>query len=71
MDFENVEKTAHYRKEHESDVPWDTVLRMVFTTKRKRIGEHLYSFTTKEYYVLANLEGRTLKIVNAKRRKSQ
>ncbi len=69
MDFDKIEKTRDYKRQHEHDVPWDTVLRVVFTTKRKRIGEHLYSFTTEHYYILAKLEGRTLKVINAERRK--
>ena len=69
MDFDDIEKTTHYKRQHEHDVPWDVVVHAIFTTKRKKIGEYLYSFTSEHYYILAKLDGRTLKVINAKRRK--
>ena len=67
MDFEKIEKTLHYRKEHEEEVPWDLVLKIVFKTKRKMKSKNLIEFKTSRYYVLAKLENKVLKIINAKK----
>jgi len=34
--FTDIQPTIHYLKEHEKEIPWDTVVEIVLTTKNPR-----------------------------------
>lgn len=64
----NIVPTKHYERFHEREVPWEQVIRAIFTTKRKRKGQNIFEFKSKKFYVLCCKEGDTLKVINAKRK---
>ncbi|MFQ5975615.1 MAG: hypothetical protein ACE5J5_04800 [Candidatus Hydrothermarchaeales archaeon] len=69
-----IEKTGHYRRDHEKQFPFDEVVRFVKTVKGKKIGENGIKFSkrtkNKEFYVfcLVDKKRNVLKVLNAKKR---
>ncbi|MBU2589985.1 MAG: hypothetical protein KKA65_01825 [Nanoarchaeota archaeon] len=67
MEQLNIIGTEHYKRFHEKDVPWEQVLRIIFTTKSKKKGKNIFEFKNKKFYVLCCKEGDNLKVINAKK----
>ena len=67
--FEEITKTTHYKKYHEKEVDWQTVIKTITTAKQRKLGKNLIEFKSKSFYVLAKIENLKLKIINAKKRK--
>ncbi len=66
--FYSIEKTWHYIKEHEKEVPFSQVHRIVRTGRRKTYKNNIIRFDTENFYVLGKMEDGVLKIINAKRK---
>lgn len=71
--MEKIEKTGHYRRDHEKEFPFDEVVRFVKTVKGKKIGENGIIFLKrtkkKTIYVFCSIDERknVLKVVNAEK----
>lgn len=66
--FEEIQPTEHYLENHESDVPWDKVVEIIFATKNPRKKGDKFEIETENYYLLFEVRERTLYVINAKRR---
>lgn len=68
-----IEKTKHYRRDHERDFPFEEVVKFVTTVKGKKIGENGIKFERKTKkkttYVFCFIDRKKnlLKVVNAKK----
>lgn len=67
-----IRKTLHYIREHEAEVDWSTVLRVVQSTKGERIGDNLIRYLRRtksgRIYVLGAIDSNgDLRVINAKR----
>ena len=68
--FTSIEKTSHYREEHEKDVPWSEVVEVIFkSSKNVKKKEGKYEIETGKYYILMELKNKALYVINAKRRR--
>jgi hypothetical protein len=67
MYFRNVRKTGHYRIHHESEVPWSEVLEALHNCKVKRKVKGKIRIIYGSCYILCELEGDTVYVINAKR----
>ena len=69
MLFSDIRKTEHYEQVHESDVPWSEVLAVIVTASKKmRRKEDKIEIETDRYYILCEVKGQTLWVINAKRK---
>jgi len=66
--FTEVLPTQHYLDEHQRDVPWDDVVRIIVSTKNPRKKEDKFEIETDNYYILFKIENNALFVINAKRR---
>lgn len=66
--FEEMQPTEHYLENHESDVPWDKVVELIFTTKNPRKKGDKFEIETEKYYLLFEIKEKILYVINAKRR---
>ncbi|MBI4174100.1 MAG: hypothetical protein HY517_00510 [Candidatus Aenigmarchaeota archaeon] len=69
MLFNAVKKTEHYKKYHEENFPWSEVIGIIFQSPKnmKKKGNKI-EIETKNYYILCELKGSELHVINAKRR---
>lgn len=69
MLFTDIKKTEHYEKFHEANVPWSEVLNIIFAASKqmRRKGDKI-EIETERYYVLCEVKGQTLWVINAKRK---
>ena len=68
MKFEEIRKTGHYKREHESNFPWNDVLRIIIPAKVIRKKGNKVEYKSENYYILGEVRNNTLWIINAKRR---
>ncbi len=67
--FTDIKKTRHYIEEHEKDVPWFEVIKIIFaSSKTIRKKKNRLEIENKKYYILCKLENNTLYVINAKRK---
>jgi len=67
--FREIRKSGHYRKFHEESVPWSEVVYTIFSaSKRMRKKGGRIEITDRKHYVLCELKGKTLWVINAKRK---
>ncbi len=67
--FTEIRKTPHYINEHESEVPWSEVISVIFSSSknlRKKFGK--YEIENSRHYLLREIKGNVLYVINAKRR---
>lgn len=67
--FDSIEKTGHYKEFHEKDVGWNEVVETVLLSKSKKRKGNKVVIENKKHYILAELKGKTLYIINAKRKR--
>ena len=65
--FTEIQKTDHYIQEHEKDVPWDKVVKIIFTTKDPRKKGDKFEIEKDGYYVLFEIKNTVLYVINAKK----
>ncbi len=63
-----IRKTLHYKLFHERAVPFDEVIRILYSTKSQRKKGDKIVVDTGEIYLLCRLKNNTLYIINAKRK---
>ncbi len=69
MLIKRIKKSKHYIQEHEKQFPWSEVVRIILTeTKRRRRKGNKIEIETERYYVLCELKGNILWVINAKRK---
>lgn len=66
--FEEIQPTEHYLENHESDVPWDRVVEIIFATKNPRKKGDKFEIETENYYLLFEVKEKILYVINAKKR---
>ncbi len=66
--FTRILPTGHYLEEHEGVVPWDKVVEIILLTKNPRKRGDKFEIETGRYYVLFKVEGKTIYVINAKRK---
>lgn len=68
MLFNGIKKTEHYIKNHEENFPWSDVIKIIFQSSKnmKKKGDKI-EIETDRYYILCELKGQTLWVINAKR----
>lgn len=66
--FTSIQPTPHYLWEHEQEVPWDEVVKILFTTKNPRKKGDRFEIEKEGYYLLFEIRNATLYVINAKRR---
>ncbi len=66
--FRSIRKTRHYIEEHESEVPWEKVVELIFTTKSPRRKGDVFEIENSKHYVLFSIEEGILWVINAKRK---
>lgn len=69
MLFSGIRKTGHYIQHHEENFPWSDVVSVIFQSSKnmKKKGNKI-EIETKRHYILCELKGGTLWVINAKRR---
>lgn len=67
MYFKSIKKTDHYKLNHESEVPWSEVLRVLRNCKVKRKVRDKVRIVYDGCYLLCELKGDTIYVINAKR----
>jgi hypothetical protein len=65
--FTEIEPTEHYLREHAHDVPWATVIEILFRTKDPRKKGDKFEIEADGYYILFEIKNATLYVINAKR----
>lgn len=65
--FTQIEPSDHYTKEHEKDVPWHTVVKIIFSVKNPRKKEDKFEIEMDGYYILFQIRGKVLYVINAKK----
>lgn len=68
--FTEIRKTQHYTDEHEQEVQWSDVVEIIFKSAksiRKKAGK--YEIEADQHYILMELKGNVLYVVNAKRKR--
>ena len=66
--FISIEKTEHYKEEHEQEVPWSEVVEVIFkSSKHIKKKDNKYEIETEKYYILMELKNKVLYVINAKR----
>lgn len=65
--FKDIQPTDHYIQEHEKDIPWDKVVEIIFTTKNPRKKGDKFEIEKDGYYILFEIKGKILYIINAKK----
>lgn len=68
MEQLEIISTKHYLRHHAYEVPWETVLRVIFTAKCRRKGKNIFEYKSESFYVLCSKDGNRLKVINAKKR---
>ena len=68
--FTAIKKTQHYEDNHEQDIPWSEVIRIIFSSSKniKKKGTK-YEIETNDFYILMELKDKILYVINAKRRR--
>ncbi len=67
--FKSIKKTLHYTIHHERYFPWSKVVETIMTTKNIRKKGNRLEIETPNCYILCDLEGDILWVINAKYRK--
>ena len=65
--FTEIRPTEHYLENHASDVPWEKVVKLIFTTKNPRKKGEKFEIENVEYYLLFEVQNGILFVINAKR----
>jgi len=65
--FTSIQPTQHYLTEHQKNVPWDEVVKVILTTKNPRKKENKFEIEKDGYYILFKIENKILFVINAKR----
>lgn len=66
MYFREIRNAKHYKEHHEKNFPWSRVIEIILTTKNPRKKENKMEIKTKNYYLLCELKGNVLWVINAK-----
>lgn len=64
--FTEIKKSPHYVEYHEHELPWSKVIEIILTTKNKRRKGEKIEIETGKYYLLCELKGTVLWVINAK-----
>jgi len=65
--FIDIQPTDHYLKEHEKDVLWDKVIKIIFSTKNPRKKGDNFEIEKDGYYILFEIKNNVLYVINAKK----
>ncbi len=65
--FTEIKPTEHYLENHQDDVPWSKVIEIILTTKNPRKKGTKYEIERNEYYLLFEIKGNVLWVINAKK----
>jgi hypothetical protein len=65
--FHSIRKTQHYREHHEHEVPWHTVVELIFATKNPRKKGDAFEIERNGLYVVFSIQDGVLSVINAKR----
>ena len=65
--FTQIEPSDHYTKEHKKDVPWHKVVEIIFSVKNPRKKEDKFEIEMDGYYILFQIKGKVLYVINAKK----
>ena len=65
--FREIRATEHYVEEHEHEVPWHDVIRIIVTTKNPRKKGNKFEIEQEGYYLLFEIKEKVLYVINAKR----
>ena len=69
MYFKTIRKTEHYKTFHENEVPWSDVVAVIFaSSKQIRKKDDKLEIENDCYYILCELSGNVLWVINAKRK---
>jgi hypothetical protein len=65
--FTSIRKSEHYKKFHEADVSWSEVIATILkSAKQMRKKGNMYELETDRHYILCDLKGTELLVINAK-----
>lgn len=67
--FTDIKKTQHYKDFHEREISWRKAVEIILTTKNKRKKKDKIEIETDKYYLLCELKGNILWVINAKRQR--
>ena len=68
--FTAIKKAEHYEKEHELNVSWSEVVEIIFRSSKNIKKKHdKYEIETDKHYILMELKGKALYVINAKRKR--
>ncbi|HIH38120.1 hypothetical protein J4460_05335 [Candidatus Woesearchaeota archaeon] len=65
--FTDIQPTDHYTQEHEKDVPWSTVVEIIFSTKNPKKKGDKFEIEKDGYYILFEIKDNILFVINAKK----
>lgn len=65
--YTDIQPTEHYLAEHAEDVPWDKVVELIFIIKNPRKKGDKFEIEKDGYYLLFEIKGTVLYVINAKR----
>ena len=67
--FKEIRPTIHYLNEHQKEVSWEEVIRIILTTKNPRKKGETFEIETQEHYIVFAVYDGILFVINAKRRR--
>ena len=66
--FTEVRPTAHYLEEHSREVPFPLALAIIAGTKNPRKKGTIFEIDRNGYYIVFEIRGTVLYLINAKKR---
>jgi len=66
--FKSIEPTRHYLEEHEREISWIEVVKIILRTKNPRKKGKLFEIEKDDVYILFKIKNNKLKVINAKRK---
>jgi len=68
MHWEEIRRSEHFELYHKGTLPWNEVIRLIYTIKNKRKKGDKIEIEDNKFYILCELKDKILYVINVKRK---
>lgn len=68
MYWTEIARSEHFERHHKGTLAWSDVVRLIHTIKNKRKKGDKIEIEDDRFYILCELKGKTLYVINVKRK---
>ena len=68
MHWEEIRRSEHFELYHKGTLPWNEVIRLIYTIKNKRKKGDKIEIEDNKFYILCELKDKILYVINVNRK---